>query len=39
MKNADKPINPIYAKDNSLADEADENYLFQTKSLLGLTKR
>ena len=39
MKNADKPINPIFARDNSLADEADEDYLFQTKSLTGLTKR
>ena len=39
MKNADKPIYPIYAKDNSLADEADENYLFKNKSLIGITKR
>ena len=39
MKNADKPINPIYGIDNSLGTEADENYLFQNKSLIGLTKR
>lgn len=39
MENADKPIKPIHFQDNSLANEADENYLVKSKALIGLTKR